>query len=83
MVTKRRILYIEHKANISGGSLLLLQLLDKLDRKKYEPYVVCPTLPHSQFATKLEELNIPYFVIFLSWWTKKKDGPISNDFAIF
>ena len=39
----RRIVYVNHGADLGGAEISLLELLRALDREQFEPFVVCPS----------------------------------------
>lgn len=39
---KTRIVYVNHTGQISGAERVLVDILQGLDRTRYEPYVICP-----------------------------------------
>ncbi len=57
---KKKILYIHHGRGIGGAPLSLLYLLQKLDRAKYEPTVLC--LYESEASRLYRSENIKTFV---------------------
>jgi len=64
MLTKRKILYLTFHPNIGGGETTLLSLISKLDKRKYEPFVV--VTGNGQLKKALEKLKIKTFVIPLN-----------------
>lgn len=68
-----RILYIEGSGNLAGGGQVsLLELLRKLDRKKFEPILVCPF--KGSLTSRVENMGIKT-VIFSG------DSPKKNLFS--
>lgn len=57
----KKILFLEQFSKISGGQIVLLQILSSLDKNKYKPYVVIPD--KGPLVDKLEKLGIKYFVL--------------------
>jgi len=57
----KKILFLEQFSKISGGQVVLLQILKELDKNKYKPYVVIPS--RGPLANELETLGIKYFVL--------------------
>ncbi|MDP2939657.1 MAG: glycosyltransferase [Candidatus Omnitrophota bacterium] len=56
------ILYVENFGDIiGGGQISLLNLLERLDKEKFEPIVVCPT--EGSLVKRLKELNIEVKII--------------------
>ena len=56
----RRILYVHHCPDLGGASLSLLALIDRLDRRLYEPRVLFNSLPGQAMEPFLER-GIPVF----------------------
>ena len=63
-----RILYIHGETQIGGAERELLIWLEFLDRKRYQPYVVCSG--DGPLTIELENLHIPYVSVFLPAWRK-------------
>lgn len=56
------ILYLSHTGDIiGGGEISLLNLLENLDRNKFQPYVIAPF--DGNFTKKIRELNIPVILV--------------------
>jgi glycosyltransferase involved in cell wall biosynthesis len=66
----KRILYIHGISEIGGAEKDLLRLLERLDRKQFEPFVVCPQGP---LVRELERLKAPTYPMTLPSWRKLKD----------
>ena len=63
------ILYLSHcGSSIGGGEKQLYYLVTHLDRKHYEPIVVCPD--DGIFADQLRDANIPTIILNLPPWRK-------------
>jgi glycosyltransferase involved in cell wall biosynthesis len=58
-----RILYTHTSSLIGGGNMVLLNLLRKIDRTLIEPVSVLPE--PGPLETKLQELDVPYFILDL------------------
>ncbi len=66
------ILYLSHTGNIiGGGEISLLNLLENLDKNKFQPYVIAPH--EGNFTEKVRELNIPIILFPL----KKIKNPLN------
>ena len=63
-----RVLYIHGVAQIGGAERELLTWLEFLDRKRFQPYVVCPI--DGPLTTELENLQIPCASFSLPAWRK-------------
>jgi len=58
-----RILYTHSSSLIGGGNKVLLRLLDRLDRNRFEPFSVVPE--HGPLESELKDRKIPYLVLDL------------------
>ncbi len=63
-----RVLYLHGVAQIGGAERELLSWLEFLDRKRFEPYVVCPS--NGPLITELEKLHIPHISFSFPAWRK-------------
>ena len=63
-----KVLYIHGVAQIGGAERELLSWLEFLDRKRFEPYVVCPS--NGPLIAELEKLNIPHISFSFPAWRK-------------
>ena len=59
----RRIVYLNHGADLGGAEISLLELLRGLDRERFEPFVVCPT--EGDFVSVLRQERIPCQILAL------------------
>lgn len=82
-VAKKNILYIEHQGALGGATLLLLQLLEVLDRQKYQPFVAAPLSSSPFFLDALQALEIPYFLLPMFTWSKRSRMNIRSRVASF
>src|SRR3989338_2424861 len=64
MLLKQKILYLTFHPNIGGGETTLLSLISKLDKTKYDPFVVVTA--NGQLKTALSKLKIKTFIIPLN-----------------
>lgn len=62
--SKLKILYLSQFHQIGGGETALLNLLEKVDRKKFEPVVVLPKA--GQFSQKLKNLAVTTYFLHLN-----------------
>jgi L-malate glycosyltransferase len=53
---RMRILYVNHTANVSGAERVLLDMLKGLDRKRYEPVLLCPS--EGRLRSEVRELDV-------------------------
>ena len=60
--TLRRVLFVNHAAEVSGAELSLLGLLAKLDRRRFAATVACPEGP---LAGRLRPLKVPHIPVRL------------------
>jgi len=64
----KRILYLSRGGSIGGSQRQLYYVITNLDRKVYEPIVVCPK--DGQFVTKLQDSGVKTCVLPLHPWRK-------------
>lgn len=64
----KRILYLSHGGSIGGSQRQLYYLITNLDRKIYDPIIVCPK--DGQFVTKLQDMGLKIYVLPLHPWRK-------------
>lgn len=58
-----KILYLTQFPEIGGGETILLSLLEKLDKKKFKPYVIVPK--RGQLSERLAKINIETYLLDL------------------
>ncbi|MEP7293639.1 MAG: glycosyltransferase [Chloroflexota bacterium] len=72
----RRILFCTDSLMAGGTEQQLVELLTHLDRRQFEPCVVCLYAGRAgrsvHFLSRLQALNIPVFVLDLSWRARGK-----------
>jgi glycosyltransferase involved in cell wall biosynthesis len=68
----KKILFLEQFAAISGGQIVLLQILDSLDRGRYMPFVVLPK--KGDLSAELEKRNIQYYVLPIGTYSVGRKG---------
>ena len=71
---KKNVLYILNSSS-GGATQGILELLYKIDRNRYEPYLITPNQPNSIQLTKFKSVCKSYAVIRMDWWNKKYDTP--------
>lgn len=76
----KRILYIHGISEIGGSERDLLCLLKRLDRAKWDPFVVCP--PDSPLLKEVERFRIAVYPMNLPSWRKLK-GAIRVPLAVW
>lgn len=59
-----KIVYLSQFCNIGGGEAALINLLSKLDRKKFEPIVILPA--KGEFSKVLNELDIKTYFLYIN-----------------
>lgn len=57
----KKVLFIDHSKNLGGAEGCMLLLIKYLDKKKYEPIIIC--VPGSQLAKKASELGIKVLTV--------------------
>jgi glycosyltransferase involved in cell wall biosynthesis len=71
-MTKTKILYIAHMAEVGGAEVCLLTLLKYLNKEKFEPVVVFPS--SGPIVKKVEELGIKIHHVSIDlseWWIRE------------
>ncbi|MFH2145334.1 MAG: glycosyltransferase family 4 protein [Candidatus Omnitrophota bacterium] len=61
MSDKKKILFLEQYANISGGQRVLLEIISGLDKKLYEIFAVVPEA--GELSKELETLDVKYEIL--------------------
>lgn len=61
MSKPRTLLFVENSAEMGGGNVSLLLILDHLDRAQYRPLVLCPA--EGQMTRELKARSIPFRVL--------------------
>jgi glycosyltransferase involved in cell wall biosynthesis len=61
-----RILFVSHTAELNGAERMLLQLLGKLDRRAFAPYLAVPRT--GPLLVEAEEAGVPTAVVPMKWW---------------
>ncbi len=64
----KRILYLSHGGSINGSQRQLYYLITNIDKKIYDPIIVCPK--DGQFVTKLQDMGFKAYVLPLRPWRK-------------
>ena len=72
---KKNILYILNSSS-GGATQGILELLYKIDRNRYEPYLITPNQPNSIQSTNFEIVCKSYAVIRMDWWNRKYNTPL-------
>ncbi len=72
---KKNVLYILNSSS-GGATQGILELLYKIDRNRYEPYLITPNQPNSVQSTNFELACNSYAVIRMDWWNKKYNTPL-------
>ncbi len=57
----RRVLYVEHMADVGGGQMCLLDLVRTIDRQKYSPVVTC--VSRGEFYDLVESLGVDIEIV--------------------
>jgi glycosyltransferase involved in cell wall biosynthesis len=66
----KRILYIHGISAIGGAERDLLCLFERIDRQRFEPFVVCP--PDGPLIREVKQLKVPVYPMSLPSWHKLK-----------
>ena len=66
MTTPIRILFVSHDSSLYGAQLSLLGLLERLDRSRFDPWVVAPY--EGQLTEAIRALNISLSILPIVHW---------------
>ena len=72
---KKNILYILNSSS-GGATQGIIELLYKIDRNKYTPYIITPNQPNSVQLKNFRLTCESYAVIRMDWWNKKYNTPL-------
>ena len=72
---KKNILYILNSSS-GGATQGIIELLYKVDRNKYTPYIIPPNQPNSVQLKNFRLTCESYAVIRMDWWNKKYNTPL-------
>ena len=73
--SKKNILYILNSSS-GGATQGIIELLYKLDRNIFEPYIITPNHPNKTQYQIFQSVAKSYSVIRMDWWNKKYDMPL-------
>lgn len=73
MKKKTKILYFQQNVDISGGEVMLYELLKHLNKDKFQPIVILPT--RGELYDRINELKIPINIIEFNPFRKKNPIP--------
>ena len=73
--SKKNILYILNSSS-GGATQGIIELLYKLDRNIFEPYIITPNHPNKTQSQIFQSVVKSYSVIRMDWWNKKYDMPL-------
>jgi len=65
-----KVLFISHESKLVGAERSLLLLLEKIDRKRFEPVVILPNT--GPLEDKINNLGIKIYKIKYPWWLVNK-----------
>ena len=74
---KKNILYILNSSS-GGATQGIIELIYKLDRTIFEPYIITPNHPNKAQSEIFHSISKSYSVIRMDWWNKKYDMPLFN-----
>ena len=73
-----KILFVLSIGHLDGGAAQVwLSLISGLRERGHEPYVVMPQTKDETMVCALDEMNVPYWVEFFTWWTTCDERPRS------
>ena len=67
---KKNILFVSHSAELYGAERMLLQILERIDKAKFNPSLILPA--HGPFEGEAKRFNIPTVRIPFKWWITEK-----------
>jgi len=69
-LSRKRILFFDHTAKMSGGERSLLLILEKIDKKKFHPFLVTPQT--GEFTYEAERLGIERYLVHIPSFVLKR-----------
>jgi glycosyltransferase involved in cell wall biosynthesis len=69
----KRVLYLHGISEIGGAEKELLRLLERIDRSRFDPAVVCPS--DGPLIGEVERLDVPVYPMRLPAWRKVRELP--------
>ncbi len=69
-VEKINVLFISHSSELNGAERMLLQVLEKIDRSRFNPFLILPRV--GLLAEEMERLGIENEVVSMKWWITEK-----------
>jgi len=76
---RQNILFVSHSAELYGAERMLLQVLERIDKAKYNPLLVLPA--RGPFEEESKRLNIPIVIIPFKWWITERSQVWKQPFA--
>lgn len=67
---KIKVLFISHSAGIAGAEVCLRTLVKHLDRNKFEPVVVFPSM--GPLRDDVEKMGVRTHIVKLEWWIRTR-----------
>ncbi len=62
----RNILFVSHASELNGAEKVLLRILERLDRKKFKPFLITPE--YGLLEDKARKLGINTEIVPMKWW---------------
>ena len=69
----KRICFVLSASNTKGANGAFLELIDSLDRDRFNSYVILPSV--GPMAHELEIRKIPFKIIYYKWWMHAEGSP--------
>jgi glycosyltransferase involved in cell wall biosynthesis len=66
----KNILFLSHTSELNGAELMLLQILERIDTQKYNPFLIVPQ--EGLLLTEAKKLGIEVEVLPAKWWLTEK-----------
>lgn len=76
---RKNILFVSHSAELYGAERMLLQIIEKIDKTKFNPYLILPA--RGPFEGEAKRLNIPTVLIPFKWWVTEKSKVWKQPFS--
>lgn len=75
------ILFVSHSAELNGAERMLLQILKKIDRKKFHPWLLLPK--PGPLGEEVRKLGIEEEIVPCKWWITEKSKTWKQPFSWF
>jgi len=69
----KRICFILSDSNIKGPNGAFIELINSLDRNRFNPYVILPSV--GPMVYELKNRGISFKILYYKWWMREEDSP--------